>query len=93
MRSQTANPALVETSWDHGLANFPDWVSVMVRLPTSLSINPGFVFYGMSQQVRDDDGTPSYGGLFYAFTNTSVRMYAPNRVRLPSSFFPRQLSV
>jgi hypothetical protein len=59
----------------------------MVRLPTSLSINPGFVFYGMSQQVRDDDGTPSYGGLFYAYTNTSVRMYAPNRVRLSSSSF------
>jgi hypothetical protein len=81
MRSQSLVPTDVENYWTHGLVQTPDWVSVTVRLPSSLSINPGFVFYGMSHQVRDDDGTPGYGGLLYAYTSATVRVFAPNRVR------------
>ena len=63
----------------HGFGYYPSKVKVLVR-PVSDPLNDeGWVFEAGGLSTEDDDGSRSYGGVIFAYNETQVRVWLPNK--------------
>ena len=74
MSSQAGSDSYKEVQ--HGLGCFPGHVKVMVKATDGS--NAGFVFEGVGAAQTDDD-QDQYGGVVFAYNDSSVRIWAPSR--------------
>ncbi len=62
---------------EHGLGVYPSRVKVLVKAIDGA--NAGFIFEGSGTAQGDDDDSHQYGGVIFAYNQTEVRMWAPDK--------------
>ena len=76
MKSQAGPDSFTEIS--HNLGTYPSKVKVLIKAIDGN--NEGYIFEGMGMAQADDDAEyQTYGGVVFAYNQTKVRLWAPDR--------------
>lgn len=74
MQSQQGTDSYKEVT--HGLGQYPSRVKVLVKAIDGA--NEGFIFEGIGVASKDEDNR-HYGGVVFAYNQTTVRLWAPDK--------------
>ena len=75
MQSQAGTDSYQEV--EHNLGDYPRAIKVLVKAVDGP--NEGFIFEGSGVQHQDDEGQDEYGGVVFAYNETTVRLWAPSQ--------------
>ncbi len=75
MSSQAGEASFKEI--EHGLGVYPSRLKVLVKAIDGA--NNGFIFEASGTAQTDDDEGQSYGGVIFAYNQTEVRIWAPDK--------------